>query len=252
MTKDYAKRSRGHYTHAAKSNSAKHQRNNPAQVSHLSPFTWLTLGLLLGLLIAAAMYWKFEQSDTHKSTAPNLSDNHLDTQPQGAPVKKLDTQTENAPHSPRFDFYTLLPNMSVEVAENMQQRPQQIQPLREPAHQAPSVPEPETNPNVVRKSPERTLAPVASIPPAQSAYSIPEQFILQLASFKTYEQAETLKARLAFNGIETKIQSIQVASGEKWYRLYLGPFPNRTTAQSAQKKLESEQNMNGLVMKINV
>ena len=63
-----------------------------------------------------------------------------------------------------------------------------------------------------------------------------EQFILQVGSFKSEAEADSLKAQLAFLGLEAKIVSADVDS-VTWHRVQLGPFASNTKLSQAKNRL---------------
>jgi len=66
---------------------------------------------------------------------------------------------------------------------------------------------------------------------------------MQCGSFKTSAQAESLKAKIAFVGIESKIQTAQGKS-HTWYKVVLGPYTKKRTAEQNKHKLRNN-NING-------
>lgn len=226
MTKDYAKRKNTNYKAKRKSSPSSPTWSDDS-TSVLSPLLWLTLGLVLGLLIASGVFWKLQDA-----SFLNKTDTLVKTNNTSAPVKEIETKNEPSREiGPRFDFYTLLPNMNVEV----QDLSNKTSSLNTPEAKTPS-----------KKS------QLISTPTSKSETKPNEAFIIQVASFRSHQQAESLKASLALSGYETNIQPITIGANDTWYRLYLGPYPDRNSAENAQAKLESEQKMNSLVMKINV
>ncbi len=63
------------------------------------------------------------------------------------------------------------------------------------------------------------------------------QFILQVASFKSQQDAEQLKAQIAFSGQIAYIQSIEV-NGTQWHRVRVGPFDSGREADKQKRALE--------------
>ncbi len=63
-----------------------------------------------------------------------------------------------------------------------------------------------------------------------------ERFILQVGSFKSVGEADSLKAQLAFLGLEAKIVSAEVDS-VTWHRVTLGPFDSNTRLSQAKNRL---------------
>ncbi len=62
-------------------------------------------------------------------------------------------------------------------------------------------------------------------------------YILQIASFKNQQDAEELKARIAFSGQIAYIQSIDV-NGTEWHRVRVGPFDSSREADKQKRQLE--------------
>jgi len=60
--------------------------------------------------------------------------------------------------------------------------------------------------------------------------------ILQAGSFKSSEEADRHKARLAFFGLEAKIFSANV-NNQTWYRVQLGPFKTQHKLSQAKNRL---------------
>ena len=63
---------------------------------------------------------------------------------------------------------------------------------------------------------------------------------MQCGSFKTHPQAETLKARMAFAGIESKIQTAQ-GKNNIWYKVVLGPYERKRAAEEDKHKLRNNK-----------
>jgi len=119
---------------------------------------------------------------------------------------------------PVFDFYTLLPESEVTVTIP-----------EEPVPAAPAVRSP------AQKSPV----------PA----STPRQYLLQAGSFRSFKDAERLRARLLLEGYMPKVEKVTVGSGETWHRVQLGPFSDRATIESLQQVLAS-QNVDTLLLQL--
>lgn len=62
------------------------------------------------------------------------------------------------------------------------------------------------------------------------------QSILQVGSFHSVEEADSLKAQLAFLGLEAKIKSA-VVNDETWHRVQLGPFASESRLSQAKNLL---------------
>lgn len=66
---------------------------------------------------------------------------------------------------------------------------------------------------------------------------------MQCGSFKTRPQAESLKAKMAFAGIESIIQTAQ-GKHNTWYKVVLGPYTRKRAAEEHKHKLRNN-NING-------
>ncbi len=125
---------------------------------------------------------------------------------------------QNSKSEPVFDFYTLLPESEVTVSV-----------AGEPVTGAPAVKNPQ------QKS---TTSP-----------SIPKQYLLQAGSFRSFKDAERLRARLLLEGYMPKVEKVTVGSGETWHRVQLGPFSDRATIENMQQVLAS-QNVDTLLLQL--
>lgn len=59
---------------------------------------------------------------------------------------------------------------------------------------------------------------------------------MQCGSFRTKAQAETLKATIAFSGVESQIRKVESTSGV-WYKVILGPYPLKRSAEKDKHQL---------------
>ena len=167
------------------------------------PWAWAAVGLLVGLFVAFLVFLQLRPAPPVERTVK------LETPPEAAtraPTEKPAPAAAKeappaAPPKPRFDFYNLLPEMEVIVPE------QEVQGA--------------TTPEGVRQVEQ------------------PGTYLLQAGSFRTREQADQLRARLALLGVETDVQTVTVNNKQTWHRVRVGPFDNLrdlNTARSLLKK----------------
>ena len=95
-----------------------------------------------------------------------------------------DSKTSSS-SKPRFDFYTILPELEVTV--------------------------PDEEILKTTKKHETNNKPT-------------EPLMLQAGSFRRHDAADKLKATLALQGISAKIQTITKSDGDKWHRVQVGPI----------------------------
>ena len=63
-------------------------------------------------------------------------------------------------------------------------------------------------------------------------------YFLQAASFRAYADAEKLRARLALKGFKSVTQARDVEGDGTYYRVRLGPYPDKRKAKTAKNKLQ--------------
>ncbi|MCB1858396.1 MAG: SPOR domain-containing protein [Gammaproteobacteria bacterium] len=152
---------------------AKRRRQVPGPV-------WFVCGLLVGLFLSGLAWLKM----------PGVSDTSLPTGNADSAVNSgpPSVAEKSAPPKPRFDFYTILPEMEVVVPEPL------------PPDRSVTVEETTTNGG------------------AQDRY------MLQMGSFRKYSDADRLKASLALVGIQAEIQRVKIDSGDIFHRVRSGPY----------------------------
>ena len=63
-----------------------------------------------------------------------------------------------------------------------------------------------------------------------------KRYLMQCASFRTRAQAEEMKAKIAFQGLEALIRHSTGDNGD-WFRVILGPFDTKREAEKAKHSL---------------
>ena len=119
------------------------------------------------------------------------------------------------PSKPRYDFFTVLPEMEV------------------------VVPEQELSRNADKAQPATQT----------TAGTVQDRYILQAGSFRNSTDAEQMKAQLALLGSMANVQVVTV-NGETWHRVRIGPFQGARQADEMRRML-SDNNIDTLVMKAN-
>lgn len=62
-------------------------------------------------------------------------------------------------------------------------------------------------------------------------------YVLQVGSFKQYEDADRAKAQLALNGIQAKIHRVVINGTDVWYRVHVGPYTDLDTIRTMRSRL---------------
>lgn len=116
----------------------------------------------------------------------------------GRQARTVDEAPQQEIESPKFDFYEVLPDRKVDIPE----------------------------PEVVVPN------PTSDKPASQQA----KLYLLQVGSFKAYEDADRQKAQLAMLGLEPKINKA-VVDGSTYHRVVMGPYPDGGALSSAERTL---------------
>jgi cell division protein FtsN len=164
--------------------------------------------LLVILLIAAFAYFLSSLSDTTPEKTTT-------TQVKPVPDKPAKTepteQVQKEPElvEPEFDFYEILEDKEVRI------------------------PDYEVKTRIREEKVGKTK---------------PAHYIIQVGAFREYKQADKLKARLAFMGIESKIEKAKVGDIE-WNRLKIGPYAKMSTVERIRDQLK-QKGMTAIVMEV--
>ena len=66
-----------------------------------------------------------------------------------------------------------------------------------------------------------------------------ERYILQAGSFRQGADADRRRAQILLLGLDAKVESVE-ANGDRWHRVYVGPFQSHNTLTDARSKLINE------------
>lgn len=193
---------------------------------------WLLSGLAIGLFVAFIIYLdKQPDSDKDFGSAVQVEleklkqqANNSSSQQASSPAKKqapASTSEAARKKEPKFNFYTLLPELEVLIPE--------IE-IRPPGSTSSSASK--------SNSSSGTSAKTAAN----------KQYILQVGSFQNLIDAEKLKANLAFLGLEANIQHVTV-NNQAWHRVRTGPYQSKQQLYKSQKQL-NQNNINSISMEL--
>lgn len=163
------------------------------QKKGLPGWAWMFAGLAIGLFIGL-LFWLKDRPE--QDSLKIVQQAKQEIQANNKAVEDI------TPEKPRFDFYTLLPELEVIIPEgDYEIEPDENKPLPAPK-------------------------------PVQKEGS----YRLQAGSFKSIDEADRLKARLALLGVEADIQTVRVNQAT-WHRVRIGPFNNLNELNSVRKRL---------------
>ncbi|WP_133135857.1 SPOR domain-containing protein [Legionella rowbothamii] len=169
------------------------------------------------------------------------------------------------PPKPKFEFYTLLTN---EKTPNSQQVANNAAAARPAATTTAATATAAAAPNGSATTAQTAVAATtltATAPkPAIAKVQVPASarvaevrpvapaasrgsFSVQVAAFKARHDAEQMKGILTLKGFNVSVIPINHATRGIWYRVVVGPYPNRSLAQRAQGDLARNSRLRGMV-----
>jgi cell division protein FtsN len=170
-------------------------------------FVWLLGGLGIGLFVAFLVYL-----DKQPATEIGFVE-AVKTDLEKIKQKKADEAAKTEPRQkqePKFNFYTILPELEVLIPE------------------------------------EEIRPPENRTPPKNEDVS--KRYILQVGSFRNKQDAEKLKATVALLGLEASINQVTI-DREKWHRVRIGPVNNRRELNQNISLLQ-RNNINAMAMEL--
>ena len=157
----------------------------------LPGFVWLLAGLAIGLFVAFLVYLQKQPAEQVSFTDAVVHELEKVKQAAKQPQASAEGDKKNtSTKEPRFDFYTILPELEVFI--------------------------PESEINKTGRKPKPATGNISSETGSK-------QYLLQAGSFRSSEDADRLKASLALLGVQSSIQSVSI-NNESWHRVRIGPF----------------------------
>ena len=204
----------------------KNRVNDRRKRPTLSPLVGVLAGLLIGLFVAFLVYIKSQPKPDEPVYVQETRSPPAVAASEEAAVEehREETTASSSPPKPRFDFYTLLPEMEVvipeeEITESLKQTPPPPAATAQPATPASKA---EPAPQVAPK-PDVTPKPATAPKPAAPATAT-GTYYLQVGSFSDGVKAERFKAELGMMGMQTSIQKVTINNKETYHRVRVGPF----------------------------
>ncbi len=173
----------------------------------LPGWVWMLGGLFIGLFVALLVYLDHSGGSQTANIGDAVSKLFQQKSEQMRQAIKASEppaaeKTEDSNPRPRFDFYTILPELEVAI-------------------------------------PEEELIATDRPPTAAAKPGSRIEYVLQAGSFRNLAQADRLKARLALQGIVASIQTVKIKDGETWHRVRVGPIHDIATLNQTRKRLRN-------------
>lgn len=99
-----------------------------------------------------------------------------------------------------------------------------------------------------KRLPELTID-TPTIPEASTKTSGDKSYILQAGSFRSYQDADSLKVQLIMQGFDVQISSVKDSKGKDWHRVQVGPYNTQHKLSKAQDALAS-RNIPSVLMEV--
>ena len=204
--------------------------------------SWVSFvtGLGLGLVVAMAVYmWTAKSRLPPAPPPPVVADAEARVEAPRVnepPVVEGAESSESAeaslePPRPKFDFYKILPEMEVPVQDWEKEEKEA---------------KPEKSDKTADKD-SKSDATAAKDKPASGAEN--GAYVLQIGSYKGFEEADQAKARLAMQGIAANIQRVVINGEDVWFRVHVGPLRDANELRAMRLKLQ-EHKTDFIVLKI--
>lgn len=185
----------------------KKKRRRTKRKQETPAWVWMLFGLSIGLAVALAVYLSSPGQPTNLPPVaanpaahgagsaipePSTSANPVNVEQAPAPAPQDTTSAE-----PRFDFYKMLPNYEVVIAEE---------------------------------------SPVEETQAEPEAIVEPGEYVLQAGSFLDFDDADRRRAELALHGIESTIQAVAI-NNNRYHRVWIGPTKDLDKLNTQRSRL---------------
>lgn len=220
MAKDYA--------------TAKVKTSSPTQARSVSQTVamWVSTILLI-FLFALGLFFLSHQDEMHDMKQPL------------AKIQKRMKPQQKIVDKPKFEFYNILTAEKAHAEAtrakvNTQERPITRKPDRDEAALQHFQAKPRETQRQTRPQTSSLGAPVREAVPTDA-----HRYYLQVASFRSTQDAERLKTKLSLAGYHVDIHPGTV-NGQTWHRVFVGPYRDKLEAVAAQTTL-ARYKLRGLI-----
>ena len=195
----------------------------------------ILIGLLLGIIIALGVALWLNRLSNPFIDKPKPLEPLQRMTPKGepAPARQSDPASPQPAakpgERPRFEFYQILPGEKEAAPGKAPATPGA--PATAPAKDA----KPATTPTPPTVAPGTKAAPGSS--PSSPKAASGETYFLQAGAYATEADADNMKARIAFVGLEAQVKPVNVAEKGTLYRVRLGPYQSLEDANRIKAAL---------------
>lgn len=203
------------YKHRAAQGRTAQRGQKPNRHESVGVFKWM---LITALIIAFVVFLVYLRSTGSKQNAIPQAALSASKSGKAEPVKGEQAQqkkvSEPVHQPPRFDFYTILPQKEVIVPDYE---------IKTRARE-----------ELIGKTKEPQVPAAQNTTPSQDKKGV--QYMVQAGSFREFQEADKLRAKLALMGIESRVEKAKVGN-TIWYRVKMGPYAHMTSISSIRTRL---------------
>jgi cell division protein FtsN len=197
-------------------------RNQDHAKKPIPGYIWMAAGLGIGLFVALIIYLgKQPEVESDFGAAIQKELKKIQPRDETADDAQPDEKANERPE-PKFNFYTILPELEL------------------------LIPESETRPPKNRQPESTSTSTSGSQPKSQPESN--KQYVLQAGSFQNKKDAEKLKATLALLGFQAHIQRVTV-NNTAWHRVRIGPYSQSADLYDKIDQLR-QNDINALAMEL--
>ncbi|UOA09579.1 SPOR domain-containing protein [Methylobacter sp. S3L5C] len=186
------------YKPRPKGRSASQSRKKFDQKSGIGLWKWMLISAIIIAFVVFLVYLRSSGSEQDNlQQASQTIANKTGVENGVTPKEGQKPEVKPGPKLPQFDFYTILPDKEVVVPEY----------------------------EIKTRTREERVGK------AKEAH-----YLMQAGSFKTFKEADRLRAKLALMGIESKVEKAKVGS-VNWYRVKMGPYAQTDSVNAIRARL---------------
>jgi cell division protein FtsN len=162
---------------------------------------WMLItAIIIAFAVFLAYLWSAGPQPVNPQQISQTSLNKTGSETAVVGKEGLKPEVKPGPKIPQFDFYTILPEKEVVVPEY----------------------------EIKTRTREERVGKAKET-----------HYVMQAGSFKTFKEADQLRARLASMGIESKVQKAKVGS-VNWYRVKMGPYAQTDSVNTIRARLRQK------------
>jgi cell division protein FtsN len=162
---------------------------------------WMLItAIIIAFAVFLAYLWSAGSQPVNPQQISQTSPNKAGSETAVVAKEGQKPEVKPGPKIPQFDFYTILPEKEVVVPEY----------------------------EIKTRTREERVGKAKET-----------HYVMQAGSFKTFKEADQLRARLASMGIESKVQKAKVGS-VNWYRVKMGPYAQTDSVNTIRARLRQK------------